>query len=101
MFRGVSMPILVICSPKGRITSDILTAVFKRLDDLGVYQRTPILTPFTLFDAHDSKLQVPLLTYIDMPPHRWVFCVGLPNGTYKWRLVIQRNKMAVTKLSGI
>ena len=40
MFRGVLVPALVTCTSKGSITSDILTAAFKRLDALGVYQRT-------------------------------------------------------------
>ena len=69
MFRGVSVPTLVTCSPKGSITSGILTAAFERLDELGVYKRTTTLTPFALFDAHDSRLQVPFLRYINTPPH--------------------------------
>ena len=69
MFRGVSVPALVTCSPKGSITSDILTAAFKRLDDLGVYQLTPILTLFASFDAHDSRIQVQFLRYINTPPY--------------------------------
>ena len=69
MFRGVEIPALVTCTKKGCITSDILTAAFKRLDDLGVYQRTPDLNPFALFDAHDSRLQVPFLRYINCLLH--------------------------------
>ena len=82
MFRGVLVPALVTCTSRGGITSDILTAAFKRLDDLGVYQRTSNLKPFALFDAHDSRLQVPFLRYINTPPHRWIFCIGLPDGTH-------------------
>ena len=86
MFRGVLVPALMTCTSKGSITSDILTAAFKRLDDLGVYQRTSNLKPFALFNAHDSRLQVPFLRYINTPPHRWIFCIGLPNGTHKWQV---------------
>jgi len=86
MFRGVSVPALVTCSSKGSITSDILTAAFKRLDDLGIYCCTPNLKPFALFDAHDSRLRVPFLRYINSPTNRWVFCIGLPNGTHKWQV---------------
>ena len=71
---------------KGCISSDILTAAFKRLDDLGVYQRKNDLKPFALFDAHDSRLQVPLLRYINCLLHLWIFCIGLPNGTHKWQV---------------
>ena len=55
MFRGVSVPSLVTCSPKGCITSDILAAVFKRLDDLQIYHLTPALKPF---DAHKYPIQL-------------------------------------------
>ena len=40
-FRGKTIPALVTCSKKGSITSEILTAAFKRLDDLRLYERTP------------------------------------------------------------
>jgi len=73
MFCGVLVPDLVTCTSKGSITSDILTAAFKGLNDLGVYQRTSNLKPFALFDAHNSRLQVPFLRYINTPPHRWIF----------------------------
>ena len=83
-FRGKDVPALVTCSPKGSITSCILREAFKRLDDLGVYERTSTLRPMALFDAHDSRLQVAFLRYINDPSHRWTFCIGLPNGTHKW-----------------
>ena len=86
MFRGVSVTALVTCSPKGAIASVILTVAFGCFDDLGVYKCTTTLTPFTLFDAHDSRFQVLFLWYINTPPHRWVFCIGLPNGTHKWQV---------------
>ena len=69
-FRGKVVPALITSSKKGSITSDILKAAFQRLDELGVYTRTPFLNPFALFDAHDSRLQVPFLRYINSPLHR-------------------------------
>ena len=86
MFRGVLVPALVICSSKGSITSDILTVAFKRLDDLRIYRRNPNLKPLALFDAHDSRLQAPFLRHINSTSNRWVFCIGLPNGTHKWQV---------------
>ena len=95
------VPALMTCTSKGSITSDILTAAFKRLDDLGVYQRTNDFKPFALLDAHDSRLQIPFLRYINTLPHRWIFCIGLPNSTHtNGKLGIPKNKMAVIKLSG-
>ena len=95
IFRGVSVPALIACSPKGSITSEILTAAFRRLDNLNMYRRTPTLNPFALFDAHDSRLQVPFLRYINTPASRWVFCIGLPNGTH-----IHQSRMEVINVSG-
>ena len=39
-----------------------------------------------LFDAYDSRLQVPFLQYINDEKHLWKFCIGLPNGTPKWQV---------------
>ena len=70
LFRGKLIPALITSSSKGSITSAILVAAFKRLDDLGVYSRTPELHPFALFDAYDSRLQVPFLRYINDTSHK-------------------------------
>ena len=67
VFFGKEMPALITYSPKSSISSSILRTAFARLDDLGVYGRTPSLKPFALFDAHDSRLQVPFLRYINDP----------------------------------
>ena len=85
-FRGKEVDSLVTCSPKGSITSEILKQIFERLDDLGVYERTEGRVPMALFDAHDSRLQVPFLRYINNEKHLWKFCIGLPNGTHKWQV---------------
>ena len=69
-FCGKVIPALITCSKKGSITPDIIKHAFKRLDQLGIYTHTPELTPFTLSDTHDSRLQVPFLRYINEPPHQ-------------------------------
>ena len=60
--------------------------VLKRLDDIGVYERTSKRTQMGLFDVHDSRLQVIFLYYINDPAHLWLFYIGLPNGTHKWQV---------------
>lgn len=84
LLRGKVIPALITCSKKGSITSGILELTFEHQDQLGVYTRTPELELFPLFDAHDSILQVPFLKYINDPAHKWIFCIGLPNGIHKW-----------------
>jgi len=85
-FRGKLTPALVTCSKKGSITLDILKSAFERLDKSNIYKRTTTLKPFALFDAHDSRLQVPFLWYINNPLRPWILCIGLPNGTHKWQV---------------
>ena len=87
-FRGKEVDSLVTCSPKGSITSEILKQIFERLDDLGVYERTEGRVPMALFDAHDSRLQVPFLRYINNKKHLWRLMEHI-NG----RLVIHVSKM--------
>lgn len=86
LFRGKTMPDLVTCTSKRCVTSDILKSAFERLNTLRVFERTPTLKPFTLFDAHDSRLQIPFLRYINNPNHLWTFCISLPNATHYWQL---------------
>ncbi len=86
-FRGKDVPALIACSPKGSITSEILKEAFQRLDCLKIYERVPGgPTPFVLLDAHDSRLQVPFLRYVNEEEHKWKVCIGLPNGTGKWQV---------------
>ena len=87
VFRGKEVPAFVGMSPKGSITSELLKQIFQRLDDLGVYKRSPNgPIPFGLFDAHDSRLQLPFLRYINEESHLWKFNIGLPNGTHVWQV---------------
>ena len=85
-FKGRTIPPLVCCSPKGSITSVILRTIFERLDDIGVYDRKSGVIPFALFDAHDSRLQLPFMKYINDEKHLWKFCIGLPNATHLWQV---------------
>ena len=101
LFRGKMIPALITCSKKGSITSDILKAAFERLDELGIYERTASLTPFALFDAHDSRLQVPFLKYINDQLHLWIFCIGLPNGTHKWQVGDSREQNGSWKVEWV
>jgi hypothetical protein len=83
-FRGKNVPALIACSPKGSITSEILREALERMDALGLYERVPGgPIPFVLIDAHDSRLQVPFLRYVNDEEHKWKVCIGLPNGTGK------------------
>ena len=69
-FCGKAIPTLITPSNKGSIISEILKHTFERLGRLNLYPRAPKLTPFTLFNVHNSCLQVPLLSYINNLSHK-------------------------------
>ena len=51
-----------------------------------------------LFDAHDSRLQVEFLQYVNSPDHLWQFCIGLPNGTHKWQVGVSKEQNGSYKI---
>ena len=65
-FRGGLIPGLMCMSPKGLISSEILSEVLKYFDHLNVFERRQdVPTPFGLFDSHGSRLQLPFPGYIN------------------------------------
>ena len=65
----------------------ILADILRYIDDRGVFPRlnnNP--TPFLLLDGHGSRLEVPFLSYINDPTHKWIVCIGCPNGTSLWQV---------------
>ena len=101
--RGKEVPAFVCCLPKGGISSDLLMQMLKSMDTLAVFPILPGgLLPFILLDGHRSRLNFPLLEYINHPDHIWKVCFGLPNGTALWQVddlpeQIGAWKMATTK----
>ena len=103
-FRGKTVPGFLAMTPKGSITSDILAASLKRLDDLGVYERTENgPTPMVLLDGHESRLQLPFLEYVNSKnafnKPMWKACIGLPNGTAKWQVGDSKQQNGAWKIS--
>ena len=105
-FRGELIPGLMCISPKVSIRSEILTEVLKYFDQLNVFDRRQEgPTPFGLFDAHRSRLQLPFLEYINSKTPdgqmKFIFTLRTHNATYVWKLgvIFHHNgfwKMAIT-----
>ena len=81
---GGWIPGLMCISPKRSIVSKILTEAIKYLDHLNVFERRQDgPTPFGLLDGHGSRLQLPLLEYINSTTpdeqRKWIFTLGTPN----------------------
>ena len=86
-FRGIDVPCYVSCSSKGSITSKILADVLRGLDVRNIFPRNDNSpTPFLLLDGHGSRLELPFLEYVNDPKHKWVVCIGCPNGTSLWQV---------------
>ena len=78
------IPAFVTSIKKGSIIFKILKHVFECLNKLKIYPCTPELIPPTLFNAHDSPLQVPFPCYINNLPHTLPFYISIPNDTHRW-----------------
>jgi len=86
-FRGQKVPCFIATTPKGSITSTLLKSMLQRLDKTGIYPRKPGQpTPFLLLDGHGSRLELPFLSYINDEKHKWIVCIGVPNGTSLWQV---------------
>jgi len=86
-FRGCKIPCYVTATPKGSITSEVLRNMLRRIDQTGACPRVPGgSTPFLLLDGHGSRLELPFLSYVNDPMHKWVVCIGVPNGTSLWQV---------------
>ena len=89
---------MVLRSENGYITYEILTDIFQTLDIYDLILCQPGLTPFALMDAYRSRIELPLLEYINKPekngPSVLVSLVGPPCG----KLVIRKSKADRTKL---
>ena len=77
--------------PKVSITYDILAEALKYLDQLNVFERLQDgPTQFGLLGGHVSRLQLPLLEYINYTTpdeqSKWIFTLGTPNTKYVWKL---------------
>jgi hypothetical protein len=54
-YMGKQIPCFVGCSPKASITSHMLTAMLKTIDDLNIFDRSTGIKPMLLLDGHHSR----------------------------------------------
>ena len=52
----------------------------------------------TLFDAHNSRFQVPFVRYINNPSYGWDSCISLPDGTHKWQVEDSKGQNRIHKV---
>jgi hypothetical protein len=88
VYKGKDVPCFVRFCDKGGMTGEILTEVFKTLDDLQLFDedRKEGKIPFMLLDGHSSRFDLEFLRYINTYPHKWNVCIGVPYGTALWQV---------------
>jgi hypothetical protein len=102
LFKGKTIPCFCCCSESGSITTELLTRMLKKLDELEVFDRSTGLNPFLILDGHGSRFELEFLEYINTCETKWNVNIGLPYGTSYWQVgdSTEQNgcfKMALTK----
>ena len=87
-YKGTTIPALIAFTESGGINGTILTAIFKRLDDLVIYNadRRKWMIPFALVDSHQSRFDLDFLKYINDAATKWNVCICVPYGTALWQV---------------
>jgi hypothetical protein len=87
-FNGTEVPtFFVTCSKNGSITSQLLTSILCKMDDLELFDHSDDVNPFLLCDGHDSHFeQEPFLEYKLEGKRPWTCCIGVPHGTSMWQV---------------
>ena len=99
-FKGKEVPSYVTFSEGGGINSDILTEIFRRLDEIGIYDddRENGLIPFVLLDGHHSRFGLQFLEYINDKDHLWNVSIGVPYGTALWQVADSTEQNGIFKM---
>ena len=77
------MPGYLMFTESGGIDAEILTNIFKKLDNLSLFNKdcNTGMVPFVLLDGYDSRFDVRFLEYINDKSHKWNVCLGVPYET--------------------
>jgi hypothetical protein len=60
-FNGIEVPMFLTCSKNGSITSQLLTNMLQKMDDLEIFDRSDRVSSFLLCDGHGSGFKEPFL----------------------------------------
>jgi hypothetical protein len=71
----------VTCSKNGSITSQLLTNMLSKMDDLQLFDRSNRMNPFLLCDGHVSGFEEPFLEYTIESNRLWTCFICVPYGT--------------------
>ena len=82
----MNVPCFVGHSESGSISSELLAAMLKHMDDCQVFDCTDGIPPFLLLDGHGSRFELPFLEYANDAAHIWKVRIGVPYGMNIWQV---------------
>jgi hypothetical protein len=85
-FNGSQVPTFIACSKNDSITSQLLTNMLSKMDDLELFNQSSGVNPFLLCDGHGSRFEEPFLGYTPESNRPWTCCIGVPYGTPMWQV---------------
>jgi hypothetical protein len=85
-FNGTEVPTFFTCSKNGIITSQLLTNMLCKMDDLELFDRSDGVNPFLLCKGHGSRFEDPFLEYRLEGKRHWMCCIGVPYVTSMWQV---------------
>jgi hypothetical protein len=85
-FNGSEVPTCIACSNNGSVTIQLRTNMLSNMDDLDLFDRSDSVNPFLLCDGHGSRFEEPFIGYILEGNRPWACCIGVPYGTFMWKV---------------
>jgi hypothetical protein len=105
VYEGKQIPCMVEFTSGGTMSGQILTKIFRTLDELKIFQesRNKVIRPLVLVDGYGSRFDVEFLQYINNENHRWSVCIGVPYGTSLWQVgdSVQQNGVFKVRITMI
>jgi hypothetical protein len=86
IFNGNEVPTFVTCIKNGSITSQLLTNMLSKMDDLELFDRSGGVNPFLLCDRDCSRFGESFLEYKLEGNTPLTCCIGVPYGTSMWQV---------------
>jgi prepilin-type processing-associated H-X9-DG protein len=85
-YNGVEVPMYVMCSKHGSITSQLSTNMLSKMDEYSLFDHSNRANPFLLCDGHVSRFKEPFLEYTLESNMPWNYSIGVLYGMSVWQL---------------
>jgi hypothetical protein len=97
-FNGSQVPKIVTCSKTVSITSQLLTNMLSRMDDLEIFDQISGVNSFLLCNGNVSRFEEPFLEYTLASNRPWTCCTGVSYGTSMSQVVYRTEHNGTFKI---